>query len=421
MKQKHIVVVDGMWIGHHPTYVKTFAKILLGAGYRVSVLCPAPEEVSSWVQQDSPPGKGRFSAHYYTDPEPGLLRCIPGKIRYVLSSLARWIHVSRSLKTFVSSAEKPDLVFFAWLDSYLYGYLPTRLIDRIFPFAWSGLYFHPRHFRDLKSDGMPRNGYFSPPVNFIARSKRAASIAVLDAGIVDALRSKLPGKQAAVLPDFSDEVPASDHCHLAEEIRTKAKARKIIGLLGALARRKGLLTLIRIVKQSAAKDRYFVFAGELLEETFSKDELDEVRAFFNAHREDCYIHAGKIPDDAQFNALVNVCDVIFAMYEDFPHSSNLITKSALYGKSVLVSSGGYMEEVVRRYQLGEVVPAGDIQAALAALLRLTTSEHSHENVAGMREYAMKQSQEKLRQILLELVEDSMNCHTGKKDIACQAS
>lgn len=417
MKQKHIVVVDGLWIGHHPTYVKTFVKILLGAGYRVSVLCPAPDDVMSWVHQASKVEDGRFKAYSYSDSEPGLLKCIPSKIRYALSSLARWIHVSRSLKSFISPAEKPDLVFFAWLDSYLYGYLPTRLIDRFFPFSWSGLYFHPRHFRDLKSDGSPRKGYFPPPVNFIAQSMQASSIAVLDAGIVSALRSKLHGKQAVVLPDFSDEIPASAHYKLAEEIRARAKGRKIIGLLGALARRKGLLTLIRIVNQSVSKDWYFVFAGEFLEETFSKEEREEIKSFFDKQRENCTFHINNIPDDAQFNALVNVCDVIFAMYEDFLHSSNLITKSAIFGKSVLVSAGGYMEEVVRRYKLGEAVPAGDIHAALSALHRLTARDRSPENLDGMREYAMSQSQEILRQIYLELVENSINRATGKGNIA----
>jgi glycosyltransferase involved in cell wall biosynthesis len=266
-------------------------------------------------------------------------------------------------------------------------------------------------------DGTPWQGNFPPPVDFITQSKWAASIAVLDAGIVSALRSKLPGKEAVVLPDFSDEVPASAHYKLAEEIRARAKGRKIIGLLGALARRKGLLTLIRIAKQSASQGWYFVFAGEFLEETFSIEEQEEIKSFFDKQRENCTFHINKIPDDAQFNALVNVCDVIFAMYEDFLHSSNLITKSAIFGKSVLVSTGGYMEEVVRRYKLGEAVPARDIHAALSALHRLTGCDRSPENLDGMKEYAISQSQEKLRQIFLELVENSINRATGKGNIA----
>ncbi len=416
MKQKHIVVVDGLWVGHHPTYVKTFVKLLLRAGYQVSVCCPSPEEVSSWVNQTLTVETCRFRAHYFSEREPKLWRHIPSRIRHALLPLARWFHVSRSLKTCLSSSENPDLVFFAWLDSYVYGYLPVALIDWKFPFLWSGVYFHPRHLRALREDGNPKKWRFAPPVNFLAQSKRVSSIAVLDAGILGALRVKLHGKQAVVLPDFTDELPLSEDCPLAVEIRSRAKGRKIIGLLGGLSRRKGLITLIRIVMQSASRDWYFVFAGVLLDQTFSKDELSTIKSFFNAQREECFFHLEKIPDDAQFNTAVNVCDVIFAMYEDFPHSSNLVTKSAMYGKCILVSSGGYMEEVVRHYKLGEAVPAGDVQAALNALHRLTASDHSAESLAGMKEYVREQSQEKLRQVLLNLVESSINSSPSKGNL-----
>lgn len=407
MKQKHIVVVDGMWIGHHPVYLKTFVNILLVAGYKVTVLCPAPEEVSSWVKHTSVSEYACFGAHYFSDPGPGILSFIPGKVRYTLSGLFRWRHLSRSLRKLLHPSENPDLVFFAWLDSYLYGYLPVKLIDRMFPYFWSGLYFHPRHFRSLKSDGKPRSGYFAPPVNFIVRSVRAASLAVLDAGIENALRSKLHGKQVVVFPDFTDEIPASDNYHLVDEIKAKAKGRKIIGLLGGLPKRKGLLTLIRIVEQSVSSEWFFVFAGELREQTFSKDELNEINSFFNVPKENCFFHLKKIPNDSYFNALVKACDVIFAMYEDFLHSSNLITKSAIYAKSVLVSSGGYMEEVVSQYKLGEAVPAGNVHSALKALHTLTDGDHTNERLSGMKEYAMRQSQENLRSVLLGLVENSI--------------
>lgn len=409
MTQKHVVVVDGLWVGHHPTYVKTFVKVLLGAGYQVSVLCPAPEEVSSWLNQALSVEEGRFKAHEFSEREPAVFRCFSPRVRHAFLPVARWWQVSRSVKALCSSSEKPDLVFFAWLDSYVGGYLPVVLIDWQFPFPWSGLYFHPRHLRALGEDGRPKKGRFALPESFLAQSKWASSVAVLDAGILSALRVELPGKPVVALPDFTDELPPSEQYALVEEIRLKAKGRKIIGLLGGLARRKGLLTLIRIVRQSAERAWYFVFVGVLLEQTFSKEELAEVRSFFESQREECFFHLDKIPYDAQFNAVVNVCDVIFAMYENFPHSSNLVTKSATYGKRILVSSGGYMEEVVRHYKLGESVPARDAQAALCALHRLTETERTSEELVGMREYAEAQSQEKLRRVVLRLIESSTNC------------
>jgi hypothetical protein len=418
--QKHIVVVDGFWLGHHPTYVKTFVKILLDAGYQVSVFCPAPDEVLTWINQFPTIEKGHFRAHYFIDRQPKLWRYTPRKIQNALSPLARWYHASQSLKTLYSATEKPDLVFFAWLDSYLYGYLPVRIIDWLFPFLWSGLYFLPGYFRDLTVNGEPKRGRFAPPVDFIAQSKWAVSIAVLDAGIVSKLRSKLHGKEAVVFPDFTDELPPAVHYHLADEIIAKAKGRMIIGLLGSLERRKGMLTLLRMAQHPGSSDWYFVFAGELAEQTFSDQELKEIKSFFDVPKDNCFAYFDRIPEDAQFNALVNVCDVIFAVYQGFLHSSNVVTKSAIYEKYLMVGSGGYMEEVVRQYELGDVIPAGDVQAALSSLSRFIPGETSHRRLARMRDFSLAQSQDKLREALLGLVANCIG-HTADSVVSNSSS
>lgn len=421
VRQKHIVVVDGLWVGHHPVYVKTFARLLLHAGYQVTVLCPAPGEVTSWVDQAESIEEGRFKAYEFSEEEPRLLGYMPSRFRNAFLSLARWWHISRSVKALCPSCGRPDLVFFAWLDSYLSGYLSVKLIDWQFPFLWSGLYFHPRHLRALGKNGKPTKGWFALPESFVARSKWASSVAVLDAGVLSVLCAKLHGKPAVALPDFTDELPPSKDCPLAEDIKLKARGRAVIGLLGRLARRKGLLTLIKIVQQSTENDWYFVFVGVLQAETFSKEELVEVQSFFHVQRDDCFFHLSKIPDDAQFNAVMNVCDVIFAMYENFPHSSNLMTKTAIYGKRILVSTGGYMEEVVKDFALGESVPSGDAQAAIDALRRLTDSDHPVKWSPRMRKYAVDQSQERLQSSLINLIESSMDRWSNERDFGTTVS
>lgn len=397
--RKHIVVIDGAWAGHHPSYVKAFARVLLNAGYKVSILCPAPEEMAEWFTKNLLPEAAEFEAQYFSDRHIQLPRFFPARFKPLMICLAHWFHVSNSLSRLTSLSGKPDMVFFAWLDNYLNGQIPTWLVDWRFPFAWSGLYFHPRHHRS-KQSGVDSSAL---PENLIAKSRFACSLAVLDAGVANKIRITLSNKSVFIFPDFSDEIPHFKNYHLIEEIIGKARHRKIIGLLGSLERRKGLLTLIRLSQQPIAQNWYFVIAGELAEQTFSDKELNEVKLFFDEPRDNIFVHLGRISDDAKFNALVNMCDVIFAMYQGFMHSSNLVTKAATYGKSLLVSSGGYMEEVVRQYELGEVVSAGDDQAALASLSKLTAEGSAPGCSVGMRAYSMEQSQEKLRKVLLDLV------------------
>jgi hypothetical protein len=78
----------------------------------------------------------------------------------------------------------------------------------------------------------------------------------------------------------------------------------------------------------------------------------------------------RVPDSAAFNALVVACDVLFAAYHDFPHSSNMLTVAAVLEKPIIVSEGQLMAQRVREYRLGEVVPEADPAATLETLRRV---------------------------------------------------
>ena len=71
-----------------------------------------------------------------------------------------------------------------------------------------------------------------------------------------------------------------------------------------------------------------------------------------------------------------------------------------------------MEEVVNQYGLGAAVPTEDVQAALSALSVLTADGFSNGCSTGMRAYSMEQSQDKLRQAFLNLVEGCMGDASG---------
>ena len=396
---KHIAIVDGAWSGHHAMYVKVIAQVLLQAGYRVSILCPAPKEVEDWAARIASSKEAQFGAWYFANRKSWTKGSLVSRLLPPLECLLCWLSLARVLKRTLASNGMPDLVFVAWLDNYLNcRFIPVWLVDKWFPFPWSGLYFHPRHRR--------KKSRFPPGTNMerlVAKSRFARSVAILDEGIANKIQVHLNLKPVFVFPDFSDETQPLDKYHLAEEIKVKAAGRRIIGLLGGLPRRKGVLTMTRIAKQCARKDWFFVFAGMLHEHrhTYSENEWRELISFFSKPRHNCYFYLNRIPDDAQFNELVRTCDVIFGVYDDFLHGSNLVTKAAAYGVRVLVNSGGYMEEIVNQFGLGEAVPSGDIQASVSALDRLTGAQHSSSS--GMREYAESQSQARLRQVLLELV------------------
>jgi hypothetical protein len=108
----------------------------------------------------------------------------------------------------------------------------------------------------------------------------------------------------------------------------------------------------------------------LVEQTLSEQELVKIKNFVFQSPSNCLFHFERIPDESQFNAVVSSCDVLFAVYQGFPHSSNILTKAAIFKKPVLVSNSFCMGERVRKFKLGLTVDEGKVLECNEALRRL---------------------------------------------------
>jgi glycosyltransferase involved in cell wall biosynthesis len=221
---------------------------------------------------------------------------------------------------------------------------------------------------------------------------------VLDEGVAEKLQAQLGGKPIIVFPDIVDDSPPDPGFLPALQIREKANGRKIIGLLGVLSKRKGVLVLMQVARQATQENWYFVFAGELAKESFSSQEQQEILEFAQSKPSNCFFHWQRIPDEAQFNALVNECDVLFAVYQNFLSSSNLLTKAALFQKPVLVSDAYCMGERVRKFGIGLVIAENSVPQCVAALYRLCDpmAQDQQLPVARFDEYLRLHSIEQLR-------------------------
>jgi hypothetical protein len=86
-------------------------------------------------------------------------------------------------------------------------------------------------------------------------------VGVLDEDQQSQLQAQLK-KRVITFPDVTDEVEPDINFFLASEIKHKARGRKIIGLIGSLNKRKGLLILIQ-ASQKPHNDKYlFAFVGQ---------------------------------------------------------------------------------------------------------------------------------------------------------------
>jgi hypothetical protein len=191
------------------------------------------------------------------------------------------------------------------------------------------------------------------------------------------------------------------------QIQERAKGRTIISLLGSLDKRKGVLTLLEIARSSLSENWFFLFSGTFHEGKFSSHELQAIRESILQPPENCFFHLQYIPGDPQFNALVAISDIVFAVY-NYPHSSNILTKAAVFEKPVIVQDYSCMSERVRQFHLGGIVEPDNIEQCIYVLRNLCqqTRSGSFQQQTRFQDYKQCHSLNRLSQqfqIILEQI------------------
>jgi glycosyltransferase involved in cell wall biosynthesis len=399
--------------GHHLMYMRWLCKSLLDSGYRVISFYPVASEVRDWIQEHCPQGADRFYGFDLANLERWDLPYIgwmkpkriffAGYLQKIFITLGRWKQATDAVERVTRDLGfSPDLVFFNWIDNYLSYYFSHHWVDFIFPYAWSGLYFRPGEIRFQKQTRLPHYA--------IARSPRCRGLTLLNEDAIETLQQNLSAP-VVLFPDFTDESAPNPDCELVRHIRDKAGDRKIVGLLGSLSKRKGIMTLLEVAQRSQAENYFFIFVGTLQSHTFAQDynqtfpeEFQTVQDWAAAPPENCFFYTDFIATEADFNAVVKTCDVLFAAYENFKYSSNILTKAAVFEKPVIVSDGYCMAERVRSHRLGVVIPEGNAQACQDALKSVFGAEP--KAFFDFTDYRHLHSVNRLGEIFQDLLADS---------------
>lgn len=375
-------------------YLKLFSKAILSLGNKIMVFCPQPERMRELVIDD-PNAKEKVLGYFeFSAPKAS---AFPLKtLRPALYSTKLWLASRRAIKTAIATTGCiPDLVFFPWLDDYV-GYLLSHyVIDRIFPYNWTGLYFHPYFLRHKVRFLFLRRGLMDFTEAF--HSTNCKTVAVLDEGIQNNLQNILKNKLVVVFPDVTDDSFPDRAFPIVHEILEKANGRKIIALVGSIAKRKGMQMLLDIARKTTKENWFFVFVGKFAGESFEIGERAEIQQTLDDQPENCFFHFDFIQGEPQLNALVEASDILFAVYEKFAHSSNILTKAAIFEKPVIVSTGHCMEERVKAYNTGVSVEYGNVQQCIEGIHYLLeqASKKGETAKANYEGYRKEHSMERL--------------------------
>jgi glycosyltransferase involved in cell wall biosynthesis len=330
------------------------------------------------------------------------------KLPTPLAVLQRWIYAALIIREASIKIEIfPDLVFFNSLDSYFSRYLIHQIIDAVFPYNWSGLSLQAGLELLRQSPPTILPPYFHHFI--VVQSYHCKAISVLDQETGKKLQKKLK-KPVITFPDITDESAPNPNDIVANQIKEKAHGRTIVGLLGVLQKRKGLLTLLEVAQQCIHEDFFFVFAGALDKSSFSDEELSKVISASQTYLDNCFFHFSMIPDGPRFNALINSCDILFAAYEFFPNSSNILTKAAVFKKPIIVSKGFCLGERVKSFNLGVTIPEGNVSKCLQALHYLSNELKSNQSKFGFESYKLLHSHQKLRESFSQIIQSINPTH-----------
>lgn len=422
-----IHVVDMVWAGSIITFHKLFVSAFLRQGCRVISVSPAPDEVADDIRNRHP----ELLEHFRSFPISSRIDAIPRKklfsvrlsnLRRKLTSLLMvnsltglysayvvqqsWKVLAERLNAIKAEhGEKPDHVFFAYLDPFLNDYLTASVIDRVFPFSWSGLYLHPIEFRLKRTWQTALKLLHRSPSPL--KSVHCRAVFINDEGISDSVGKWSGGKPVITLPDFTDETLGEAPGELELEIRKWAGTRKVIGLFGEISLRKGILAFLEAARRvsKSEPDWAFVVAGPLGPGSCSRRDERIIRKAMNASAANCAFHLRRIADGHEFNSAVRACDIVFAAYENICHGSSALLKAALCKRLVIGSEGYLIEERIKRFRLGLCIPQGDVTGMIEAIRRLLQGQDFHgvplsPNFSDYcREHSIARSDDCIRQLL----------------------
>jgi hypothetical protein len=396
--RKNIVLIDFTLSGHHLSFLRDFSSVLIQDGHHVFALVPEASKLEAYMKLHLKEKACLFKAVEFNE---FVFDRSGTPLTLAVNQLRRWRHEAQQIRNIEKKfALKVDLVFYAWLDNQFGRFTRPRLLDKAFPYKWSGLYFHPYHLRLEKNIIYQKVSW--KDCDGILLSKNCIGVAVHDQAIIHDF-SKRVNKPVFHFPETADDSFPDYTLPLYRELKQKAAGRLIVGMIGCEAS-KGTMTLLRTAKMADPESYYFAFLGILPRNSFSENDWQELQSFIASKPENAYFKFESIPEGSAYNAVFDAFDIPFLVYDKFISSSNRLTKAAIFKKLVLASNNYCVGDDVRKYNLGIAVPPKNPEAALDALKVLSNKIKAKDfPYQHWEEYRELNSIPKLKERFIEIL------------------
>jgi hypothetical protein len=234
---------------------------------------------------------------------------------------------------------------------------------------WFGLCISP--------SPLPTAGYYS------VSSYRGTCF--LDEAVCAAYQQQMPERVFEYLPDIADTNLPGQVTPLAKQILERAANRKIVFMGGSIGKQKNLARWFELIALANPKDWFFVQIGRLNHNNLLPEDQQALASIVKHPPENLWIQPEYLADERQFNEIIALSNVIFAVYRDFARSSNMLSKAAYFEKPLLVAAGLLMGKRVEQYQIGLTVDQDSALSMYQGLLALDSIENIKDNFGLYRQ------------------------------------
>ena len=169
------------------------------------------------------------------------------------------------------------------------------------------------------------------------------------------------------IPDVATTLRPKDSTPLALKVKELARGRKIAFLGGAIGGTKNLSAWYEVISLLDPQKWFFVQCGAVDRATLTKNDLLFLQEIESHPPENLLIYDQFLKNDSDFNELVVVSDLIWGLYRNFDRSSNILGKSAMFHKPILVSDKFLMGERVKKYGIGIALDEDNTHAIARAM------------------------------------------------------
>ncbi len=288
----------------------------------------------------------------------------------------------------------PDLIFHMYLDVINFDDEFEHAREKKLIQKWAGIRFAPK-----KTDW---KYYESRP--------ELVGVCFLDPSQSEYFSSKVDRIKFSTLPDITDTSLPVTKSNLAKIILAQANGRKILFLGGMIGGQKNIQKWHQLISKADPQKYFFLQVGAIHTQSMNMRDLLSFYRMICSTYDNFLVIPRYLESEIDFNELISISDILFAVYRNFYDSSNMLAKAAIFNKPILVSSRYLMGKRVREYGIGAVSDEEDVNQMMKAIECMPSPEDLSKNFERYRnDFSIKTLSESLNEFV-EAVTFRINNH-----------